>query len=140
MGQLGQFIINHWVLWSILVIVLILIYINELLTQKKQAKELSPQAAVNLINHENATVIDLRDADTFTKGHIIDAIRVSAEDFNQQRMAKYKEKPIILVCAKGLQTAQLATKLKQQGFTQAMVLAGGMAAWQAADLPTIKGK
>jgi rhodanese-related sulfurtransferase len=140
MGQLGQFIINHWVLWSLLVIVLILIYINELLTQKKRAKELSPQAAVNLINHDNATVIDLRDADTFSKGHIIDAIRTSAEDFTQQRMAKYKEKPIILVCAKGLQSAPLATKLKQQGFTQPMVLAGGMAAWQAADLPMIKGK
>lgn len=140
MGQLGQFIINHWVLWSLLVIMLILIYINELLTQKKRAKELSPQAAVNLINHDNATVIDLRDADTFSKGHIIDAVRVSAEDFNQQRMAKYKEKPIILVCAKGLQSAPLATKLKQEGFTQPMVLAGGMAAWQAADLPMIKGK
>lgn len=140
MGQLGQFILNHWMLWSLLVLVLVFIYLNELLTQKKRGKELSAQAAVNLINHENAVVIDLRDAETFAKGHVIDAIRASAEDFNQQRMAKYKEKPIILVCAKGLQSAQLATKLKQEGFKQPMVLAGGMSAWLAADLPMVKGK
>ncbi|MBA2709391.1 MAG: rhodanese-like domain-containing protein [Tatlockia sp.] len=140
MGQLSQFILNHWVLWALLILILILIYINELLTQKKRAKELSPQAAVNLINHDNAVVIDLRDAESYAKGHIIDAIRASAEDFNQKRMAKYKEKPIILVCAKGLQTAVLATKLKQEGFGQAMVLAGGMTAWRAAELPIVKGK
>ncbi len=140
MGQLSQFIVNHWILCALLIIVLLLIYINELLTQKKRAKELSPQAAVNLINHDNAAVIDLRDAESFAKGHIIDAIRASAEDFNQKRMAKYKDKPTILVCAKGSQTAMLAEKLKKEGFAQIMVLAGGMAAWQAAELPIIKGK
>ncbi|MDI9819128.1 MULTISPECIES: rhodanese-like domain-containing protein [unclassified Legionella] len=140
MGQLGQFITNHWVLWFALVIVLLLIFINELIAQKKRAKELSPQEAVNLINHEEAVIIDLRDADTFRKGHIIDSVRASAEDFAQQRMDKYKTKPLILVCARGLQSAQLAAKLREKGFSAPMTLAGGIAAWQAADLPLTKGK
>jgi rhodanese-related sulfurtransferase len=140
MEQLGQFLFNHWVLWVLLVVVLILIYLNELFTQKKRAKDVSPQAAVGLINHENAIVIDLRDAESFAKGHIIDAIRASADDFGHTRMDKYKNKPLILVCSKGLQSATLATKLKQQGFEQPMSLAGGLAAWQAAELPTVKGK
>ena len=140
MDLLGQFIINHWALWLALVVVLLLIFINEKLAQKKRAKELSPQTAVNLINNDNAVVIDLRDTDTFRKGHIIDSIRATADDFNQQRMDKYKEKPLILVCSRGLQSGPLAAKLKQQGFSQPMVLAGGIDAWQAADLPLIKGK
>ncbi|KTD16703.1 rhodanese-like domain-containing protein [Legionella jordanis] len=138
--QLGQFIINHWALWLAFLILLLLIFINELQTQKKRAKEVSPQAAVDLINHEGAVVIDLRDAELFGKGHIIDSIRATAEDFGQQRMEKYKTKPIILVCARGLQAAQLAAKLRNEGFSQPFVLAGGIAGWQAADLPVVKGK
>lgn len=140
MEQLGQFLVNHWGLWLALVAVLILIFINELLAQKKRAKELSPQAAVSLINNENAIVVDLRDTESFRNGHIIDAIRAAADDFSQQRMDKYKEKPLILVCARGLQSAPLAAKLREQGFSKPMVLAGGIAAWQTADLPLVKGK
>lgn len=140
MGHLGQFITNHWGLWLALSIVLALIFINELLTQRKKAKEISPQTAVNLINHENAVVVDLREAELFRKGHIIDAVRATPDDFTQQRMDKYKTKPIILVCARGLQSAQLAAKLQAQGFSKLMVLSGGITAWQTAELPLVKGK
>ena len=140
MQQLEQFITNHWGLWLALVAILSSIFINELISQKKRAKELSTAAAIDMINHENAIVIDLRDQETFRAGHIIDAIRASADDFNQPRMEKYKKKPLILVCAKGLQATTLATKLREQGFEQPMVLAGGVAAWQDAGLPLVKGK
>ncbi|KTD32957.1 rhodanese-related sulfurtransferase [Legionella nautarum] len=140
MGHLGQFITNHWGLWLALVVILLLIFINELLTQRKRAKEISPQAAVNLINHEDAMVVDLREVDAFRKGHIIDAVRATPDDFAQQRMDKYKAKTLILVCARGLQSAQLAAKLQAEGFSKSMVLAGGIAAWQTAELPLVKGK
>ena len=140
MNQLAPFITHHWELWLSLVIILFVIFINELVSQKNRGKALSATAAVEKINHDNAVVIDIRDAAAFRTGHIIDAISASADDFTQSRMDKYKTKPIILVCAKGLQSAALATKLRQQGFTQPMTLAGGMAAWQADNLPLIKGK
>lgn len=140
MGQLGQFIINHWGLWLALVVVLVLIYINELLIKKKRAKEISPQEAVNLINHEDAVIVDLRDAEAFKNGHIIGAIRATADDFTQHRMDKYKTKPIIIVCAQGLQSSTVATKLREQDFSMPLVLAGGMSGWQSAELPLVKGK
>lgn len=140
MGQLGQFIIHHWALWIALIVVLAAIFISELQEQKKRGKELSPQAAIKLINDDNAVVIDLRDADSYRKGHIIGAIRASSEDFEQGRMDKYKSSQLVIVCAKGLQSAAVASKLKQQGFEQATVLSGGMSAWQASDLPIVKGK
>jgi rhodanese-related sulfurtransferase len=140
MDQIGQFIVNHWELWLALIVILAFIFINELLSQKKRAKELSPAAVVALINHEDATIIDLRDQETFRGGHIIDAICASADDFLQNKMDKYKTKPLVLVCARGLQSPALASKLRNQGFTQPMVLAGGLTAWQTAGLPLIKGK
>lgn len=138
MQQLGQFITNHWQLCAALIVILILLFITELQNQKKRAKELSPQAAVALINHEDAIVIDLRDQESFRKGHIIDALHISADDL--PTMDKYKTKPIILVCARGLQSTPLAAKLREQGFEKPMVLAGGIAAWQTAELPVVKGK
>lgn len=139
MEQLGQFIINHWMLWLAFIGVLFLTFINELISQNKKAKELTPQAAVDMINNENAIVIDLRDKEAYKNGHIIDSINGSAEDFEQAKMAKYKNKPLILVCARGTQAPAVAAKLRGQG-VQATVLSGGIAAWQNADLPMVKGK
>lgn len=139
MDQLGQFIINHWQLWLLFLGVLFLTFFNELITQKKKAKELSPQAAVDLINNEHAVVMDLRDKEVFKKGHIIDSINVKEEDFEQKKMDKYKNKAIILVCARGIQAPTLAAKIKTQGY-QPLILGGGIAAWQNADLPLVKGK
>ncbi|MGQ3888755.1 rhodanese-like domain-containing protein [Legionella sp. CNM-1927-20] len=140
MAQLGHFIINHWLLWALLLVVLIAIFINELAERKKQGQEVSPQAAVKLINENDAVVIDLRDEENYRKGHIINAVRATPESFNGKQMSKYKTKPIILVCAQGLESKTLAAQLRQQGFTQPMVLSGGINAWQNADLPLVKGK
>lgn len=139
MEHFSQFIINHWQLWLLFIGILFLTFFNELMTQKKKAKELTPQAAVDLINNEHAVVIDLRDKETFKKGHIIDSINAKNEDFDQQKMDKYKNKNIILVCARGLQAPALAKKIRTQGY-QPQVLSGGIAAWQNADLPLVKGK
>lgn len=139
MEQLSEFIVNHWQLWLIFLVVLFLTFLNELITQKKKAKELTPQQAVDLINNENAVVIDLRDKELFKKGHIIDSISAKSEDFEQKKMEKYKNKPIIIVCARGLQAPALANKIRAEGY-QPVVLGGGMAAWQNAGLPLVKGK
>jgi rhodanese-related sulfurtransferase len=140
MEQLGQFILNHLGLVSALIIILILIFINEFISQKKKAKELTPAGVVKLMNHDDAVVIDSRDAETFASGHIINAIRASGDEFTKERIKKYKQKPIVLVCARGLQSPALAIKLREQGFENVAVLSGGMNAWQTANLPTVKGK
>lgn len=140
METLEQFILNHWVLWLALAVVLIVIFINEVLMQQKRAKELTPTQAVNAINHDDAVVFDLRDKEAFRAGHIIDSIRVDVDELSQKRMEKYKTKPVILVCARGVQAASVASKLKEQGFENTMVLSGGMSAWVSANLPVDKGK
>lgn len=140
MQQLSEFIVNHWLLVSAFIAILVLVFINEMLEQRKQAASLSPEAAVLAINHEDAIVIDIRDSDTYRHGHILSAIRANPADFEANRMDKYKDKAIVLACARGLQSAPLAAKLKTLGFTKVHVLAGGISAWQAAGYPLVKGK
>lgn len=139
MEQLSQFAIHHWELCTAFIAIFLLILINELISQKKASLSLSPQSAVEKINHDDATVLDIRSQELFSAGHIINALRVNSNDFDQPRLQKYKTKPIIIVCAKGIEAHALGNKLKSQGFTNAMVLAGGLTAWQAAGLPLIKG-
>jgi rhodanese-related sulfurtransferase len=140
MAQFSQFIMNHWGLCLGLIVILILLFINELMAKKNQASEISPQAAVALINSDDAVVFDLRDVESFRKGHIINAIRANADEFSQPKMASYKDKTLILVCARGLQSQTLAATLRGLQFSNPLVLAGGMSAWQGADLPLVKGK
>jgi len=139
MNQFSQFISNHWPLWLAFIILLLLVFINEFITQKKKAKEISPQTAVDLINNEHAVVIDLRDKEVFKAGHIIDSINANANDFAEAKMGKYKDKNIILICARGHQSPAVAAKIRQQGF-KPLVLGGGIASWQNANLPLIKDK
>lgn len=139
MEQLNQFVINHWQLWLAFFVLLIIIFINEFISQKKKAKEVSAQAAVNLINDEDAVIIDLREKELFKKGHIIDSLNVKPEDFELPKMKQYKNKKIILVCVRGQQSPTIAAKLQSLGFDP-LVLKGGLAAWESADLPLIKSK
>ncbi len=139
MAHLTPFITHHWELCVALLILLVLIALNEHLAQKKRATTVTPAQAIQLINHDGAVVIDLRDTELFRAGHIVDALKISTDALSQKRMEKYKNKPLVLVCARGQQSAILAAELRTQGFVNPMVLAGGMAAWQAEQLPLIKG-
>lgn len=140
MHQIIEFMSNHWIMVSAFLVVLALVIFNELQTANKRVKNISPQAAVQLINTQEAVVLDLRETEPFSKGHIIDAIRVKQDDFTQNKMNKYKEKSIILVCSRGQESANLANSLQAQGFSKVQILAGGITAWQTAGLPLVKGK
>ena len=139
MEQFIQFVINHWALWLLFVVVLLLTILNEILLSNKKTEEISPQTAIRLINNDEAVVIDTRDEDAFKKGHILDSLSIKGEQLVANKLGKYKNKTLIFVCERGLQSPALATKLRAEGY-QCMVLKGGLLAWQNADLPLVKGK
>lgn len=139
MGQLIQFVQHHWELCLLFLAILLLVGINEFITQRTLPQMLSPQLAVEKMNHQDATLFDIRDQGSFQAGHVIHSIRIESSDFKESRMEKYKTKPIVLVCTKGIQAQSLASSLKKQGYTQVMVLEGGIEAWRTAGLPLVKG-
>lgn len=135
MTQFIAFIVHHWPLWVALSVVLVTILINECFIQKKRPRSLSAQQVIQKINHDDVILVDIRAAEDFKKGHIINSMHALPDNFKQGRMDKYKTKPLILVCNRGISAATLATQLRKQGFTNPMILEGGITAWRTAGLP-----
>lgn len=96
--------------------------------------------ATQMMNREDAIVIDVRDASAYANGHILGAKNVPLADLARRAgdLERYKPKPVILSCENGNRSAGAAATLRQRGFTKVHTLAGGFAAWQQAGLPVQK--
>ncbi len=141
MQQFIQFLGHNWAMSTALIIVFAMILFNEIQFIRKKGKAISPQEVIKLINNDSAVVIDLRDKEHHLKSHIIDAISTPVDDFDKDnKLNRYKDNTIILVCEQGLKSASLALKLRKKGYKNPLVLSGGMNAWLTAQLPTVKGK
>jgi rhodanese-related sulfurtransferase len=116
--------------------------VTEVMRLFRGFKGVSPAQLTELINRENALVVDLRGQGDFEKGHIIGSRHVlpSQVEPEGKLLAKAKESPVVLVCAAGITAAGTAEKLVKAGFKQVSVLEGGIGAWTGAGLPLAKGK
>jgi rhodanese-related sulfurtransferase len=96
--------------------------------------------ATQLMNREDALVIDVRDADAYAKGHILGAKSVPLADLARRSgdLEKHKSKAVIVSCQNGDRSAAAAATLRQKGFSRVHPLNGGFAAWQHAGLPVEK--
>ena len=101
----------------------------------------SPSQATQLINREDALVIDVREPGEFGAGHILGAknVPMSRVDSGGAEVAgKRKDRPVILYCDSGNRSAKAAAALRGQGYTRVLNLSGGIGAWQQAGLPVEK--
>ena len=139
MQQLIEFAMNHWVLvLSFILVAALLIY--TLLQGNKGS--LDAIGATDLINHQDAVVVDVRPAADYQKGHIINAINIPSNGFANQvnSLNKYKDRPIIVSCRSGSQSQAACQQLRKAGFEKVFNLRGGILAWQSASLPTTRKK
>ena len=102
---------------------------------------LEPQAAVNLINAD-AVVLDLRSADAFALGHIVNAKNIPFDELeaNKDKIEKYKSRPIIAVCNAGVTSTKVVNSLRKSGVENVYGLKGGITAWTQANLPLVTAK
>ena len=96
--------------------------------------------AIELINREDALVLDVRDAGEYGAGHILGAkhLPLARIDEGGGELAKKKDRPLIIYDDGGERTAKAAAALKRQGFTRVANLTGGLDAWRQAGLPVEK--
>lgn len=137
MARALEFIVNHWIL-SGLWIVLVVLLIGYL--KSKAGKSVTTQQATLLVNRHDGTIVDIRERKDFDKGHIVDAINIPLAKL-QERIAeldKKKDQPVIVVCQMGHQSGEAVKQLQARGFTQVSKMSGGMAEWQGQSLPIVK--
>ena len=105
-------------------------------------KALTPAQLTAMINREDAVVVDLSAAGDFEKGHIAGSRSVQASAFGPEHrlVAAAKSRPVVIVCRTGQSSGDVAAKLSKAGFERVYLLDGGIAAWQQAGLPLVKGR
>ncbi|HLF66969.1 MAG TPA: rhodanese-like domain-containing protein, partial [Gammaproteobacteria bacterium] len=114
---------------------------TELRNRQGSASRVSPPQATQLINKENAIVIDLRDDLAYKKGHIIGAWHIlPAQLLTHDKLLQQKTTPILLTCQNGFQSPALGGQLRKLGFTSVYCLAGGIDNWINSGLLLVKGK
>ncbi len=103
-------------------------------------KEVDSIAALQLINHKQALVLDVREDDEYKAGHVLNATHIPLGKLKARagELERHKELPIVVMCRSGNRSATACVMLGKQGFTQAHNLAGGVMAWQKANLPLEK--
>ena len=96
--------------------------------------------AVQLINRQDAAIVDVREPAEFKSGHIPNARNIPAGQIGERtkELEKLKNKPIVLTCASGNRSTTAAGTLRKAGFENVVALAGGMGAWTQAGMPTEK--
>lgn len=139
-NQFPDFFMRHYFMvgaWVVVVVMLIVVQSKLLLARIPKA---TTNDAIALVNREDGVFLDIRNADLFSKGHIINAVQMSLSDIKAgkvNRIEKRRDKPIILVggdkfdgdCFNG------ARALKKLGFSKVYILDGGIAEWANANLP-----
>ncbi|MGE3920694.1 MAG: rhodanese-like domain-containing protein [Gammaproteobacteria bacterium] len=137
MEKMFLFLSNHWFLWSLFVIIAILLVYLELRERSSGVKKVTPQVLVNLINHEDMVVIDVRSKEAFDNGHILGAKNLPFDEFEQRKATweNFKSQAISLVCPSDTQSIQIGAKLQKLGIKEICILQGGINAWKNAGLP-----
>jgi rhodanese-related sulfurtransferase len=139
MDQIIEFAGNHLELVAALVVILVLLAQN-LIAGGTGRDAVDPVRATELINHEDAAVVDVRPMADFHQGHIIGAINIPMNGFANQlkQLEKHKNRPIVVNCRSGAQSAAACKTLRKQGFEKVYNLRGGILAWQNANLPVTR--
>lgn len=136
-----EFAGNHPLLVGALVLSFLLLIFTELQRKARDVTNLDPQDAVRLINSD-AVVIDLRSAEAFARGHIVNAKSIPYDELeaNRDKIAKYSKKPIVTVCDTGTTSGKVADSLRKSGVETAYGLKGGINAWTQANLPLVTAR
>ncbi|OGT19258.1 MAG: hypothetical protein A2V90_08835 [Gammaproteobacteria bacterium RBG_16_57_12] len=140
MQEFLAFLADQWILVAVFIVVLAMLINSYLAPVLSGVTLIKPQQAVELINREEALVVDVRSENEFHNGHIVNARHIPLEFLEQRidQLTQNKTLPVILVCASGERSRPAGSTLRKHGFERVYNLSGGVMAWQHANLPLSK--
>ncbi|WP_111494510.1 MULTISPECIES: rhodanese-like domain-containing protein [Marinobacter] len=139
MERVFEFVVNHYILASIFVVLLIALL---LLETRRGGKKVNAQALINLLNKDQAVVVDIRDRKDFANGHISGSIHMPLNNLKDRaaELKKHEGKQVVIVDKMGQHSASAVRQLNAEGYTDVVRLGGGIADWQGNNLPLKKKK
>ena len=85
------------------------------------------------INGEDPIVVDIRDKDSFDKGHIDGALNLSNDNIDKFVLDTEKSMSIIVCCYHGNSSQRAAKFLTDNGFNDVYSLNGGYEHWKTTE-------
>ena len=106
----------------------------------RKYKQLDVNDAVRLLNSDNAFCLDVREDKEISGGVLNGATHIPVTQLNSRlnELEKYKNKSVLVYCRSGSRSAHACSTLTKNGFEDVSNLAGGIMAWQSANLPLSK--
>ena len=140
MGQLIEFAGNHGALVAGFAGVTLLLIWTEVGRFTRGYAELTPVQAVQKINQDQTSIVDISTAADFAKGHLSGAKHIALSRFSKQDpdIDKMKSGPVLVVCKNGVTAHQAAAKLVKMGVEDVAVLKGGTAQWMSDQYPLVR--
>lgn len=80
-------------------------------------------------------ILDVREPGEYVAGHVAGSILIPLAALEDQTGLLDPEKPLYILCARGVRAAKAAQRLEARGFKDAFVIEGGTEAWAARGYP-----
>jgi rhodanese-related sulfurtransferase len=141
MDRIIEFAGNNALLVTALMISFFVLIFSELRRKASGLIDIEATEAIRLINND-AVVLDLRSADSFGRGHIVNARNIPSDELDGRiaSLDQFKSKPVIAVCDSGISSRRAVNALRGKGLESVYSLRGGMTGWSQAGLPVVTGK
>lgn len=139
-SRLVEFAGNHSLLVMAFFGVLFLIIVTELNRKRMTLRDVTPLQLTQLVNRQDGVVLDVRNPTEFQQGHIVNARNIPIGELPKRldELEKYRDKPIIVCCQRGVTSLSGVNILARSGFDKVFNLKGGINGWVADKLPLSK--
>lgn len=97
--------------------------------------EITPQQAWEMLQKEDAVLVDIRDAIRFIYGRPQGAFHLTNHSYGKFMDEYDFDQPIIVSCYHGISSLNTAQFLVEQGYERVYSLKGGFEGWVRAELP-----
>ena len=136
MDRLLEYLSHHPWLGTATAVVAALVVVYEMRARSESLHSVSPQELIRLMN-QGALLLDLRSPEQYQAGHLAGARQMSGEQILKaaDTLKKHREKAVVVYDDTGSLGLSAVRQLLAQGFTRAVALRGGLAAWRADNLP-----
>lgn len=88
-----------------------------------------------VMDRDDVVVLDVREQWEYDEGHIPGVVHIPMNDIPGRIAEIPTDQTVIVSCRSGNRSGQVASFLRNEGFTNIHNLNGGILAWQAAGLP-----
>ena len=96
-----------------------------------QFKQISVDEARKIIDESHATIVDIRDPESYQAGHLQNAVSVNQNNIEEFLKTADKKSPLICYCYHGISSQGAAEYFCQNGFNEALSIEGGFEAWKS---------